>query len=206
MEPKPRTISEKLKDFWGGYQLTYKVIEQEKYDAFDGDLGKIRKQAIAVGAKRTLSFKIDISKYEYCKTKKKVELEGNSIFLYTPSMIVYEKLRAICQQMEKYREIVDTNQRQRARDFYDINKVCESFPGMELNDQDNLEILKGMFAIKKVPIDFLRKIKETREYHRPDFQTVQNTVTAKDKLESYDYYFDYVIRVVEKILKSLGIK
>lgn len=206
MVPKPKTISEKLKDFWGGYQITYKVIEQKKYDEFDGDLEKIRKQAIAVGAKRTLSFRIDISKYEYCKTKDKVELEGNSIFLYTPEMIIYEKLRAICQQMEEYRKIVDTNQRKRARDFYDINKVTESFPGIELNDPDNLEILKGMFEIKKVPIEFLSKIKETREFHRVDFQTVENTVTARDKLESYDYYFDDVVRIVKGILKSLGIE
>jgi len=48
MAPKPRVLSEKLKDFWGGYQITYKIIEQEKYNDHNGVV-------IATGQKTTFT-------------------------------------------------------------------------------------------------------------------------------------------------------
>jgi predicted nucleotidyltransferase component of viral defense system len=61
------------------------------------------------------------------KSKKEVDLEGYTIYVYTPIAIVYEKLRAICQQMEEYTQIVQTNRRPRARDFYDIYTILSSY-------------------------------------------------------------------------------
>jgi hypothetical protein len=44
-----------------------------------------------------------------------------------------------------------------------------------------------------VPLNLLGKIKDYREFHRPDFISVVNTVKGGVKLMDYDFYFDYVV-------------
>jgi len=65
-------------------------------------LQKLRREAenVAPGHKKT--FEIDISKYEYCGGKTQKEYEGYKIYVYSLEMIIFEKLRAICQQTEEY--------------------------------------------------------------------------------------------------------
>jgi predicted nucleotidyltransferase component of viral defense system len=152
-----------------------------------------------------LEFKvIESEKYEYCKSKKEVDLEGYTIYVYTPIAIVYEKLRAICQQMEEYTQIVQTNRRPRARDFYDIYTILSNYrPPIDIADKDNLYILERIFAVKKVPLELIGKIEQTREFHKDDFFSVKDTI-AHD-IEDFDYYFDYVVEKT-KALQSLWIK
>ena len=45
---------------------------------------------------------IDLSYDEYVADKKIYDLEGTTIYLYSPLMLVYEKIRASCQQLEDY--------------------------------------------------------------------------------------------------------
>jgi len=137
-------------------------------------------------------------------TKKEVDLEGYTIYVYTPIAIVYEKLRAICQQMEEYTQIVQTNRRPRARDFYDIYTILSNYrPPIDIADKDNLYILERIFAVKKVPLELIGKIEQTREFHKDDFFSVKDTI-AHD-IEDFDYYFDYVVEKT-KALQSLWIK
>ena len=119
-------------------------------------------------------------------------------------MIVYEKMRAICQQLEDYQDIVPTHRTPRARDFFDIYIICEHF-SLELTKKENLEILKEIFKIKEVPLEYLNKIGDTRDFHRDDFSSVKDTVSPEVKLKSYDFYFDFVLEKAEKISKALGI-
>lgn len=204
LSPKPLVISTEKKDFWGGYVLEFKVIESEKYDNMKNNLDSMRRNAIVVGRKNAKTFKVEISKYEYCKSKKEVDLEGYTIYVYTPIAIVYEKLRAICQQMEEYTQIVQTNRRPRARDFYDIYTILSNYrPPIDIVDKDNLYILERIFAVKKVPLELIGKIEQTREFHKDDFFSVKDTI-AHD-IEDFDYYFDYVVEKT-KALQSLWIK
>jgi len=61
-----------------------------------------------VGHDHKKIFRIDISKYEYLTDLNEIDLEGYTIHVYGPLMIIYEKLRAICQQMNTYQKIIKT--------------------------------------------------------------------------------------------------
>ena len=201
---KPSTIPPEKKRFWGGYVLEFKVIESEKFKNMKNDLDNMRRNAIVVGKNNAKTFRVEISKYEYCKSKEEVDLEGYTIYVYTPIAIVYEKLRAICQQMDEYVKIVQTNRRPRARDFYDIYTILENHqPPIDIADKNNLHILKGIFDAKKVPLELISKIEQTREYHRDNFSSVKDTVTHD--LKDFDFYFEYVVEKI-KALQSLWIE
>jgi hypothetical protein len=57
---------------------------------------------------------------------------------------------------------------------------------------------------KAVPINLIGNIKEFREYHRPDFTAVENTVKPNIKIKDFDFYFDYVINKCNELLEALG--
>lgn len=200
LSEKPSKIKPEIKDFWGGYCLEFKVIEKEKEKALDADIEKMRKQALILGEGAKKSFKIDISKYEYCKDKQEEELDFYTIYVYSPLMIVYEKLRAICQQNHKYRDIIPSiTRKSRPKDFYDIYYILEHTPGIEVKTKDNLEILRAIFDIKRVPLHFLGELDDDREFHRSDFESLKATVAQDSELRDFDFYFDYVKNIVESI-------
>ena len=110
LEPRPAQFDEHKKDFWGGYQLEFKIIESGKYEVYKTDLAALRRRAVPVREDQRKIFKVDISKHEFCTVKEPRDLEGHRVYVYTPVMVIYEKLRAICQQMEAYCEIVHSHQ------------------------------------------------------------------------------------------------
>ena len=114
-------------------------------------------------------------------------------------MIVFEKLRAICQQMPEYTP--NTTKTARARDFFDIYAVIEHFK-IDFTLLDNLSLLKNIFEAKKVNLSLIGQINQYREYHRPDFASVEATAKPSVKLKTFDYYFDYVVDKC-KCLQSL---
>jgi hypothetical protein len=97
LKNKPFTIKEEVKDFWGGYEVHFKLIEKKRYDEFKGDIDFIRRNALVLGKRNSTKFKIDISKYEYIGKKKPVDIEGSTVYVYSPEMLAIEKVRAICQ-------------------------------------------------------------------------------------------------------------
>ena len=78
----------------------------EKFTKFRKDRETLRRHATVTGPKNKRTITIDISKFEFCDSKKEYDLEGYTIYVYTPEMIVFEKIRAICQQMVEYGEVV----------------------------------------------------------------------------------------------------
>ena len=115
-------------------------------------------------------------------------------------MIVAEKLRALCQQLPEYRH--RGRRSARARDFYDIHRVV-TVAGIDLLNSENLELVRRIFAVKEVPLEFLGRIQEYREFHRPDWQAVIDSTTGS--LEEFDYYFDFVIGQAQR-LHALGVE
>ncbi len=193
----------KNKHFWGGYKLEFKIIEKEKHEILKNDVDRLRKSAISLNDRNGKKFKVDISKYEYCDTKESAEIEGYTIYVYTPIMLIYEKLRAICQQMDDYLEIIEFKRpTPRARDFFDICIIIDNWPApLNLCSPDNLEMLRKIFEIKKVPLDFLGKIKGEKEFHKENFKTVRDTVDFE--IEDFDFYFDKVLKIAEEIRNAL---
>lgn len=199
---RPKKVSSAIKDFWGGYKIEFKLIEIGKYPKFKNEIDSLRRNATVVGLHQQRKFKIEISKFEHCAQKEKSELEGTTIYIYSPLMIVFEKLRAICQQTPEYKSIVKTHQSTaRARDFLDIYVVCENF---RINLASNIRLLQNIFDAKKVPLSFINKIRNYREFHRQDFNALKDTVRADVVLREFDFYFDYVVKKCKE-LKSLRI-
>lgn len=142
---------------------------------------------------------IEISPFEYCEHKEEIEYDDFKLYVYSPTMIVIEKIRAICQQVDGYKEITGSSKRPRGRDFFDIYHLIETFK-VDLNTIENKEHLKAVFAAKRVPLDFLDKINDDREYHKENFETsLTDTLQADTILESFDFYVDYLLNILNQI-------
>ena len=194
----PPEVTEDMEQFWGGYKVEFKIIREEKHNQFAGNTDAIRRNAEQVGRRGSTRFTIDISKYEYCAPKLCRDFEGYQIFVYSPEMLVCEKLRAICQQMPEYVQKVKTHVASRARDFLDIWVVFEKF-GLNFEDSKFQELLRLTFSAKRVPLSLLGKMKGTREQHIDDFRAVRDTVYPDFELREFDYYFNYVVEKCERL-------
>ncbi len=194
--PRPATVGQKGEK-WGGYRVQFKIIERVKYEKLAGSLEAVRREATVIGPSHKRNFTIDLSKWEFCKGKVYADLQDYTIYVYTPVMLVLEKIRAICQQMAEYE--LRTEKSARARDFYDIYVLVDEAK-IDLTAAEALELTTQIFTAKNVPLNLIGKISDYREFHRPDWPSVQDT--ASGDLQSFDFYFDFVIQLT-KTLESL---
>jgi len=208
LEKKPQKMDSDKEGFWGGYQLSFKALELDKWQELkendDTTTNDMSRQAIPFNREFKRKFTVDISRHEYVKERELKILDDYYIYVYSPLMIVLEKLRAICQQTEEYTEIIKTHKpRGRAQDFFDIYVILESFSEINLISKKNISNLKEIFKIKKVPLSILDQLENYREFHRDSFTAVIDTVFKSDQLKDYDFYFDYVLDKAELITKNL---
>ena len=196
-EPKPRELREGASPCWGGYMVSFKLTDQEKYEKLAGNMDALRRDSLVIGPNQQRVFTIDLSKCEYVHGKRKVEIDNYSVYVYSPEMIAAEKLRAICQQMPEYP--LKPYPTPRARDFFDIHLIV-SRTGVDLTSAENLELTRQIFAAKEVPLQLLENIGGVREFHRPDWESVRTSTKAQ--LKEFDYYVDFVVNLVSS-MKSL---
>ena len=187
---------------WGGYRFEFKVLERSKFEATKVPENRSR-QALVLNSRQDRVFRIDISKFEYCNSKVTVEIDSHIIYVYTPAMIVMEKLRAICQQMTEY--LQRTNRTPRARDFFDIYQTLNT-PSTSFDPytDDNLKLLREMFRIKEVPIELLKNITNYRDYHAQDWSSVEPTIDASVAKLKFDEYFDFTSDLAAKLFERLS--
>lgn len=202
LEPKPENITSDLAEFWGGYNLEFRLIDRKRYDELEGDLPAIRREAIPSRPGGRARFEVDISRHEYCTGKQAIEIDHFTVFVYTPAMVVCEKMRAICQQTPSYARFVRKNRAARPRDFFDIYEVIQRL-GVNVLDEENLDILRNMFRAKRVPVELLRKMHQERDHHRQGWDSVKDTVAPSVRLREYDFYFDFVVDVCGEIADAL---
>ena len=182
---------------WGGYQVEFKLMEEDRFRAMDGDIDRARREAIVSGPNQQRVFLVQISKHEFCQGKVEASLDDYLISVYTPAMIALEKLRAICQQMPEYPQRRYSTPR--ARDFYDIHSIVKG-AGVDLGSEDNLELIRNIFAAKEVELSLLSRVGEHCDYHRQDWPSVELTVSGE--LKTFDFYFDFVIEQIQ-LFKAL---
>jgi len=200
----PPHLSDEMKSFWGGYNVEFKIIEESKYKEFKGDVDSLRKRALEVGKVKdpgkspSRKFSIQLSRHEYCEQKKPHVLEEYTIYVYSPMMLVCEKLRAVCQQMPEYARIVGSHRSARARDFVDIHTAAEAC-AINFSSDECAQVLREVFRAKRVPLRLLGDVHRYREYHREDFLAVRATVKPNVELQEFDFYFDYVINRCEAL-------
>lgn len=197
MNARPGELRDELSKFWGGYEVEFKLISSRRADETGRNLETMRREAIQLGEKSR--FTIDISRHEFTEGKQQSELGGYTIYVYTPEMIVCEKLRAICQQFPEYfQQLGQGKPRQRARDFVDIEALMNHF-SVDLSAGSAHHIVREMFRIKQVPLSLLPRIAEIKDFHGVGFPSVEATVKAGTKLKAWDYYFSFVEREITKL-------
>lgn len=202
---KPSNLIGDLQTFWGGYKVGFKICSKSDFVDLKGEISDtLRRKAIPLNPKnRSPKLEIEISKFEYIQNKVPFDLDGYNIFIYAPEMIVFEKMRAICQQNDEYSEIINTKiQRERARDFYDIHTLITWYD-VDIFKPESKEMLKAIFAAKKVPLEYMSLVPKYKGRHEAGFQTVQATVSQSEKVESFDFYFDYVVNLFEELKNNL---
>lgn len=196
---KPKIISEELADFWGGYKVEFKVIYISAYEEYKENPEKLRRRAINLKPDNSPVFELEFSKFEYVGQKSAIEVDGYKIYVYTPEMIVFEKLRAICQQTISYKKIVPSfSPRARARDFYDIHLIME-MNRIDPTTNENISLILNIFQAKKVPIQLIKEIKNNQAIHADNWQSVKDTISPYERLEDFQYYFDYVVNKFSEI-------
>jgi hypothetical protein len=186
MEERPPGLTPDMADFWGGYCIEFKLAEKAVFEAFSADIQSLRINALPLG--RSSKFLIDISKFEYTAGKQPKDLDGYRVFVYSPEMMVAEKLRAICQQMAEYGPVIKRGRpgASRARDFVDIHALVTQ-RGIDMSTQENSKLIFHMFGAKRVPLALLGLIGKYREFHRMDFQAVKDTVRPGVMLAEFNF-------------------
>lgn len=178
--------------------MEFKLASAAVHAAHASDIQALRRRALNLG--QGTRFLIDISRFEYVEDKQPVEFDGYLIYVYSPLMIVCEKLRAICQQMPEYGPVIKRERpgTARARDFLDIAVLVDRF-ALDLTAQKSCAVLTSMFAVKQVPLAFLGLVHGTRAFHQAGFASVKDTVAAGFDLGPFDGYFDFVIDQIERL-------
>lgn len=198
MAERPGKMPKELEGFWGGYLLEFKLIQVNRAEAVSYDAAEMSRRAIKFGEKAR--FTIDISRYEYVKEKREADVDGYTVYVYSPEMIVCEKLRAICQQLPDYGQIVrrSSGGKSRGRDFVDIDLLIEKC-GIDIHTEHAHQLLREMFAIKKVPLAYLGRVGEMRDLHAAEFETVMTAMRPNVTLQPFDYYFDRVLEQCRRL-------
>jgi hypothetical protein len=163
------------------------------------DLPAAQRSAVVLSPGHKRKFHIDISKHEYCRGKLQREIDYLRIFVYSPEMIVAEKLRAICQQMHEYP--LRRNHQPRARDFYDIWILVKEC-GVDLGTDEFRNLLVKIFEAKAVSIQFLREVHKEREFHRVDWPSVQTAAGPSLSPDDFDYYFEFTLDQIAYLYSS----
>lgn len=187
----PPKMTDDIKDFWGGYKLEFKIIDKDRYKAFEENAEQLRRNAASIGKRGSTKFKIDISRHEFCDEKQPYWVDDFRIFGYSPAMFVAEKLRALCQQMPEYVALVQLNPRPRARDFLDIFVVSRHY-SIDWAQPEFRSTVRKTFEKKRVPLKLLGDLPNVREQHAENFQSVRDTVKVGYDLQDFDFYFEYV--------------
>jgi len=73
------------------------------------------------------------------------------VYAYSPGMLVAEKLRAICQQMPEYTNVLKKHRSPRGRDFLDIHTVAEYFK-VDFGSSGFQQTVKKVFQAKQCTI------------------------------------------------------
>lgn len=201
IEGRPPEISEELQEFWGGYEIRFKLISFSDAEQIGSNREELRRRALPLGPTGSTQYSIDLSRHEYCGDRRRYKLDDFTIYVYSLEQIVGEKLRAICQQMPEYGPIV-RRQRPgagRARDFIDIASILQqrqiSVPSVEFS-----ELVVKLFQAKRVPLSLLSRIEEQREVHRVDFVSVLTSIPPEDRPGvDYDDCFNRVVEICRSL-------
>lgn len=188
--------------WWGGYQVEFKIIETNRIRYLMDDKAAMQREAITIDGRQGRTFRIDISKHEYCRDKIRAIVEGQTIYVYSEEMCLFEKFRSLCQQLPEYLGAVGKSATPRARDFYDIYSII-SKRAIDIALPENLDLCRAIFDAKHVPLRLIPEIATAHDFHEPDWDAVRQAVAGTTF--DFDFYFDFVMLEAGK-LKPLWVE
>lgn len=202
---KPKVRNSMTPPYWGGYHITFSIIKAEELRMLEEkNITNINAYATPLedGSKK---IHIDLSFEEFTEPRVKKEIEGTTIYLYSPLMIVYEKIRASCQQLDEY-ELTST--KTRARDLYDIYSTLTDISNVELREEvvnpNNFYIIKRMFTLKNVPIELIPEVKHIKNKLKTDYeQSVLPQIPANTEPPDFEYLFVYNVELFNDLYTAL---
>lgn len=198
MSPRPKKSAPlTMNDYWGGYEVQFKILNGEQADLIQQNVESARRHAEVLGEDNAKIFTIDISKYEHCQEKDSVEIDGYTVYVYTPKMLVVEKLRAICQQLPDYQHN-NNRPNPRAKDFYDIAMLISHY-GMTLTNAD-MDLIRCVFEKKRVELSLLQRISQNKDFFLKGLESLRATLTP-ESLAGFDFddCFTLVVLLSEQI-------
>lgn len=201
---KPKKTNKTLPPYWGGYYIEFKIIENDIYYKYKDNGQKLSTMAISMEDNKK-KVEIDISLEEYTEPRIPLILDEYTIYLYSPLMIIYEKIRALCQQLPEYE--LASKEKTRARDLYDIySAIMKSGYDFreEILDEKNLYILKEMFTAKDVPYELMLKIRDYREELENDYlERVIPQIPKEETPPEFEFLFEYNLEIIEKLHEQM---
>lgn len=204
---KPKERHESLPPFWGGYKITFTLLDTSLYQDMIAsqapeNMKELNRYAIPLEGDGK-KIEIDLSYDEYVENKLDYDLDGTKIYLYSPIMIVYEKIRASCQQLDEYPL---TTNKTRARDLYDIYKSLTNSKQMELREQvlsiENFYILENIFRVKEVPFSLMKKLETKKEDLKIDYEEKVLPQVSSRNQEDFEFIFDYNQKLFNDLYKK----
>lgn len=180
---------------WGGYTAVFKLVERSA--TFD-NVDTMRRRALTVelDPQASRSFRIEISKYEYCQDQIEVSIGDNvTCRVYSLDLVAAEKLRALCQQMPEYPQ--RRHPTPRSRDFYDIHALITE-GGVDLGHPDLHALVRATFGQKAVPMRLIGDLRSHIEFHEQDWPQVLNAIPAH-KPREFGFYTDFVVAEARKL-------
>lgn len=204
---KPKERHESLPPFWGGYKIIFTLLDTSLYQDIIAsqapeNMKELNRYAIPFEGDGK-KIEIDLSYDEYVENKLDYDLDGTKIYLYSPIMIVYEKIRASCQQLDEYPL---TTNKTRARDLYDIYKSLTNSKQMELREQvlsvENFYILENIFRVKEVPFSLMKKLETKKEDLKIDYEEKVLPQVSSRNQEDFEFIFDYNQKLFNDLYKK----
>ncbi len=195
---KQNSLNNSSNVIWGGYHIRFGIIEHNLYNKLLQSKTKNMGAHAETIAGDKKSIEIDISKDEYTKNREKKDLNGFTIYIYTPLMIVYEKVRASCQQLPEYKV---NGPKERSRDLFDIYELTSTNSGLleQVTNQNNIDILIQMFTIKMVDFELLTKLDSYTEQLRSDYQNNVIPQIKTAEKPSFNFLMDYSKRLFDQL-------
>lgn len=199
-EARPAKQNIASKEFWGGYRVEFKIRKGiHPIDELPDPQKAAREAEVIDPSTQSRKFMIDISKYEFTNPSEFKDLEGYKIKVYTLEMIVYEKLRAICQKLPEYKYAQEPI-KARPKDFYDIYMIMKNQPHINFESLE-LDTLEKIFNAKEVPLQLLFKIPQYKQnvFNEGIDQLEKTLYTTELSDFNPEEIFNFIIDGINKI-------
>lgn len=212
---KPKIRHVNLPPYWGGYALEFKLISNTKKNELESVYTEkerinkaIRDLAVSVGKNNSKKVQLEFSYHEYSENPMEMTIEGTNVIIkvYRPLIVIYEKIRALCQNIPG--EHLPKNKSGRSRDLYDIYSIIFSkskyaLEEKEIFDVQNIIELKKVFESKEVPLDLLLKLEDSYEILKKDFNEIFILTLPEAEELSFQYLYNFTNYIMQECHSSL---